>query len=173
MGKQGGNKKKVSNFARKARLHEFRSGRAVIVNESLSYMWVMGQMARRQGETESALAALAGGVNPLDGSQSAVDALRMQDAIVQELVREPRVLIPEVDDPLDDDEYGSGWCWVSDFTDDELSELLELAAGGVRDAAGFPGVGVTVAGGEGGEVLGDVAEPVPGVAGGVVAGGDG
>lgn len=172
MGKAKGGKPRVSNFARASHLHTFESGRSVVVNDSLSYMWVMGQMARRQDETEAALSALADGVNPMDGSPTALDALRMQDAIIQELVREPHVRIPEVDQAGVLEEYGSGWCWINDFTDAELSELLELAAGGVRDIAGFPGVGQPVAGGEDGEVLGDDAKQFVGVAGGVVAGGD-
>ena len=166
MGKAKGGKPKTSNFARAAHYHEFRSGRVVLVNDSLSYMWVMGQMARRQDQTEAALSALAGGVDPLDGSPGALDALRMQDAIIQEIVREPSVLIPEMDAPGAPDEYGAAWCWINDFTDDELSELLELAAGGVRDVAGFPGFGQQDAGREDGEVLGDDAEPSAGVAGG-------
>jgi len=172
MGKAKGGRPKVSNFARASHHHTFQSGRAVVVNDSLSYMWVMGQMSRRQDQTEAALAALAGGIDPMDGSPNALDALRMQDAIIQELVREPHVRIPEVDDPGPADEYGSGWCWINDFTDDELSELLELAAGGVRDIAGFPGIGQQDAGRQDGEVLGDDAEHPAGVAGGVGAGGD-
>lgn len=173
MGKAKGGRAKVSNFARASHLHTFQSGRSVRVHDSVSYMWVMGQMARRQDETEAALAALAGGVDPLDGSPSALDALRMQDAIVQEVVKEPRVLIPEVDEPGDPEMYGSAWCWINDFTDGELTELMEMVAGEVHQAAGFPGFGRADAGREDGEVLGDDTVTDLGVAGGVDDGGDG
>lgn len=167
MGKAKGGRPKVSNFARASHVHEFRSGRAVRVYDSISYMWVMSQ-----GESQQdALAEALSGANVMVES-AAQKVLLTQWAVIKELVVEPRVLIPGVDTSGDADTYGHEWCWCNDFTDEESTELIELAAGGVRDIAGFPGIGQQDAGRQDGEVLGDDAEHPAGVAGGVGAGGD-
>lgn len=167
MAKAKGGKPRVSNFARASHIHVFQSGRAVRVHDSISYMWVMSQSEAQQDALTETLAAAGVDVQP-----SARSALMAQWAILQELVKEPHVLVPGVDEPLDAESHGTEWCWCNDFTDDELTELIELAAGGVRDIAGFPGVGQPDAGGADSEVLGDDSELHVGVAGRVVAGGD-
>lgn len=148
----------ASNFAARYREHEFTSGRTVVVRESLSFFTLMRRM-RQTGDDALAdmIAAFSAG-ETIDAAQ-AENALRMQDALVKGIVAEPEVLIPEEDKPAAKAGYGTKWCWISDFTDDEIAELIDLASQGVGHAHGFPGDGPVDEGGGDGEVLGDDPEP--------------
>ncbi len=153
----------VSNFAAKTRLYELggREDRTVLVRESLQYLHIMSILQRDDEDGLVDLFAEWTSGGDLNGAQAGA-ALRLNDIMIKEIVVQPRVLVPDVDDEPDDGVYGEDWCWINDFTDDELSELIDLAMQGVGQTHRFPGDGGAVDdGGADSEVLGDDAKPTP------------
>lgn len=150
----------VSNFAAKHREHKFASGRTCLVQENLSFFALMREMRTKGDDVIADMIAAFSSGQQIDADQ-AENALRMQDALVKGIVAEPKVLIPEADKPGPKTSYGTAWCWISDFTDDEIAELVELASQGVGEAHRFPGDGPVDEGGADGEVLGDEPKPRP------------
>lgn len=150
----------VSDFAAQTREHTFQSGRTVLVRESVSYMAIVSRLQRDEDAgSADALAQWASG-ETIDAANLAA-AIRLNDVLVQEFVTQPRVLIPDIDPAGDEDGYGTGWCWISDFTDDELSELIDVAAQGVGQAHRFPGDAAGDGDREDGEDVGDAPKPRP------------
>lgn len=149
----------TSNFAARTREHTLQSGNVVEVREHLSFLAIASRLEREDDGLGDMFAEWTSGKR-LDGNQAKA-ALRLHDVLVQEFVVTPKVMVPDVDPPGDDADYGTGWCWINDLTDQELTELVDMASTGVSQAAGFPG------GTEGdddrpdGEVLGDDPKPAP------------
>lgn len=152
----------TSDFAAKSRLHELLGNpeRTVLVREKLSYLHLVSRMQRDDEDGLADLFAAWTNGATADGSHAGV-ALRLNDVLIQEIVVTPRVLVPGVDAEPDVGVYGTDWCWINDFDDDELTELIDLAAQGVGETSRFPGDAAGDDGGADSEVLGDDAKPAP------------
>lgn len=126
----------TSNFAAKTREHELQTGRTVLVRDHLSFMALTSRLEREEDGLAEIFAGWTSG-ETIAGT-NAKAALRLHDVLIQELVVQPRVHVPDVDAD-GDGEYGVDWCWIGDLTDQELAELVDLASQGVGDVARFPG----------------------------------
>lgn len=132
----------------------------MLIRESVSYMAIVSRLQREEDAgSADALAQWAAG-ETIDESNLAA-AIRLNDVLVQEVVTQPRVLIPDIDPAGDTDGYGTGWCWINDFTDDELSELIDVASQGVGQAHRFPDDTAGDGDSEDGEDVGDNPKPRP------------
>lgn len=150
----------VSNFAAQTREHNLASGRVVEVREDLPFMQIV--RAFRAVDVpggEDIIAAMASGETI--GRANAAAGLALSDVVVRELVVTPRVLLHEFDVEGESADYGSEWCWIDDFTDDEHAELMDLGLAGGARATRFPGDGAVNDDRADGEGVGDDAKPAP------------
>lgn len=138
--------------------HTFKSGRTMVIRRALPATWLAVEAAKRGGDAGGAMADLLSGGQVADPSA----AVEVMATIIEHMFVRPRVVWDPLDVPEGVEVGADGWPPVIsaiDLLDSEIDEVLDLALGGVAEAASFRGDGDGV--GDGGDGTGVAVKSKP------------